>query len=46
LDPDGIIGPDGNAINITSNAPLAPSHDSRQLQLIFDTGFALPQLPK
>ena len=46
LDPDGIIGPDGNAINITSDAPAAPSHDSRQLQVTFDTGDTLPQLPK
>ena len=46
LDPDGIIGPNGNAIKINSNASLAPSHDSRQLLLAFDTGFALPQLPK
>ncbi|KAI0276912.1 aspartic peptidase domain-containing protein [Russula aff. rugulosa BPL654] len=46
LDPDGVIGPDGNAIKITSNATLAPSHDSHQLQVIFDTGTAMPQLPK
>ena len=46
LDPDGIIGPDGNAIKTTSNATLAPTHNSTQLQVIFDTGFALPQLPK
>jgi hypothetical protein len=46
LDPDGIIGPDGKAINTTSNASLAPSHDPRQLLVAFDSGFALPQLPK
>jgi hypothetical protein len=46
LDPDGVIGPDGKAINITSNASLAPSHDPHQLQVIFDTGFSLPQLPR
>jgi hypothetical protein len=46
LDSDGIIGPDGNAIKMTSNASLAPSHDSQQLQIIFDTGFSLPQLPE
>lgn len=46
LDPDGVIGPDGKAITTTSNAPLAPSHNSSQLQVIFDSGFALPQLPK
>jgi len=46
LDSDGVIGPDGKAINITSNASQAPSHDSHQLQVIFDTGFSLPQLPR
>ena len=46
LDPDGIIGPGGNAIKTTSNASLAPSHDSRQLQVSLDTGFSLPQLPE
>ena len=46
LDSDGIIGPNGSAIEITSNATLAPSHDSHQLQVAFDTGFSLPQLPK
>ena len=46
LDPDGIIGPDGNAIKTTSTATYAPSHNLSQLQVIFDTGFSLPQLPK
>ena len=46
LDSDGVIGPDGKAIKITSNASLAPSHDSHQLQMVFDTGFSMPQLPK
>jgi hypothetical protein len=45
LDSDGIIGPDGNPIKITSNASLAPSHDSHQLQIVFDSGFSMPQLP-
>lgn len=45
LDSNGIIGPDGNAIKTTSNASYAPSHDSSQLQVVFDTGFSLPQLP-
>ena len=46
LDSDGIIGPDGNAIKTTSTAIYAPSHNPSQLQVIFDTGFSLPQLPK
>ena len=46
LDPDGIIGPDGKAIKTTSKAPSAPPHNQSQLQVIFDTGTSLPQLPK
>ena len=46
LDPNGIIGPDGKAIKTTSNASFAPSHNASQLQVVFDTGFTLPQLPK
>ena len=46
LDSDGIIGPDGNAIKVTSNATYAPTHDNSQLQVVFDTGFSLPQLPE
>jgi hypothetical protein len=45
LDSDGIIGPDGKAITTTSNASNAPSHDPSQLQVVFDTGFSLPQVP-
>ena len=46
LDADGIIGPDGKAIQTTSNASHAPTHDQNQLQIFFDTGFTLPQLPE
>ena len=46
LDSDGIIGPDGNAIKTTSNTSLAPSHNQSQLQVFFDTGYSLPQLPE
>jgi hypothetical protein len=46
LDSDGIIGPDGNVIKTISNASLAPNHDQHQLQIVFDTGFSLPQLPE
>ena len=46
LDSNGIIGPDGNAIKITSNATYAPNHDSSQLQVVLDTGFSLPQFPE
>lgn len=46
LDSNGIIGPDGNAIKITSNATYAPTHDKSQLQVVLDTGFSLPQFPE
>jgi hypothetical protein len=46
LDKAGIIGPDGNVIELTSNATYAPTHDPNQLVAIFDTGFTLPQVPE
>ncbi|KAH9037652.1 aspartic peptidase domain-containing protein [Lactarius pseudohatsudake] len=45
LDSNGIIGPDGKAIKVTSNATDAPIHDVNQLVAIIDTGFTLPQVP-
>ncbi|KAH9007248.1 aspartic peptidase domain-containing protein [Lactarius hatsudake] len=45
LDSNGIIGPDGKAIQVTSNATDAPTHDANQLVAVFDTGFTLPQVP-
>lgn len=45
LDKNGIIGPDGKAIQLTSNATDAPTHDATQMVAIFDTGFTLPQVP-
>ncbi|KAH9065098.1 acid protease [Lactarius deliciosus] len=45
LDSNGIIGPDGKAVNVTSNATDAPTHDVNQLVAVFDTGFTLPQVP-
>jgi hypothetical protein len=44
LDADGIIGPDGNPIAITS--VVSPSPNRRQLLAVFDSGFSLPQIPK
>jgi hypothetical protein len=46
LDADGVIGPDGNPISVTSNASLAPTHPSNQLQVMFDTGDNMPQVPR
>ncbi|KAH9037651.1 acid protease [Lactarius pseudohatsudake] len=45
LDSNGIIGPDGKAVKVTSNATDAPTHDVNQLVAILDTGFTLPQVP-
>ena len=45
LDKNGVIGPDGHMIPLTSNATGAPTHDSTQMVAIFDTGFTLPQVP-
>jgi len=46
LDNNGIIGPDGKAIQVTSNATAAPIHNENQLVAIIDTGFTLPQVPR
>ncbi|KAH9172154.1 aspartic peptidase domain-containing protein, partial [Lactarius sanguifluus] len=45
LDSNGIVGPDGKAIKVTSNATDAPIHNVNQLVAIIDTGFTLPQVP-
>jgi hypothetical protein len=42
LDEDGVIGPDGKPIAVSSTA----SNDTRRLVAMFDTGFTLPQVPK
>ena len=44
LDEDGIIGPDGKAIAVTST--VIPPTNPRKLVAMFDTGFTLPQVPK
>jgi len=41
LDKDGIIGPDGKVINITSIVDGGP-----RLNAVLDTGFTLPQVPR
>ncbi|EGN98520.1 hypothetical protein SERLA73DRAFT_110062 [Serpula lacrymans var. lacrymans S7.3] len=43
LDKNGIIGPDGKAIPITSQ--VNHSIDPSRATVIFDTGFTLPQVP-
>ncbi|KAH9007466.1 aspartic peptidase domain-containing protein [Lactarius deliciosus] len=45
LDSNGIIGPNGKAVNVKSNAIDAPTHNTGQLVAAIDTGFTLPQVP-
>ncbi|KAK0504252.1 aspartic peptidase domain-containing protein [Armillaria luteobubalina] len=44
LDQDGIIGPDGKPISITTKVKQTPN--SEQATAVLDTGFALTQVPK
>ena len=44
LDEDGIIGPDGNPIPISS--VVTPTPNRKRLLAVFDSGFSLPQIPK
>lgn len=48
LDPNGIIGPDGVAIQTTTtlSASEMGSFNTSQLHVIFDTGFTIPQVPQ
>lgn len=43
LDPNGIIGPDGNPVKVSSHVK---GGGSSRLNVIFDSGFSLPQVPK
>ncbi|KIP04220.1 hypothetical protein PHLGIDRAFT_129664 [Phlebiopsis gigantea 11061_1 CR5-6] len=43
VDADGIIGPDGNPVQVTSHVK---NGGKNRLNAIFDTGFSLPQVPK
>ena len=43
LDADGIIGPDGQPVQVTSHVK---NGGKSQLNVIFDSGFSLPQVPK
>lgn len=44
LDEDGIIGPDGQPIQVQTR--VKGSQSPKQLTAIFDTGFSLPQVPQ
>jgi hypothetical protein len=43
LDPDGIIGPNGDSIPLQTT--VSSTKNSQQLTAFFDTGFTLPQVP-
>lgn len=43
LDADGIIGPDGQPVQVASHVK---NGGTNRLNVIFDTGFSLPQVPK
>ncbi|KAI0064161.1 acid protease [Artomyces pyxidatus] len=42
-DQNGVLGPDGQVIDVSSIVPRAPS---KQLVAVFDSGFSLPQVPR
>jgi hypothetical protein len=44
LDPNGIIGPDGQPIAVSTKVPS--SQNSSRLTAVFDTGFTFNQVPK
>lgn len=44
LDSDGIIGPNGKPIKISTQ--VSSTSDKTQLTAVFDTGYSLPQVPK
>lgn len=44
LDADGIIGPDGKAVDVTTG--VSSTSNDKQLTVVFDTGYSLPQVPR
>lgn len=44
LDANGVIGPDGKAIDIQT--VVKATSNKNQLTAVFDSGFSLPQVPK
>ncbi|KZT09219.1 acid protease [Laetiporus sulphureus 93-53] len=43
LDADGVIGPDGNVVDVTT--VVSSTSNDKQLTVVFDTGYSLPQVP-
>ncbi|KAI0045590.1 acid protease, partial [Auriscalpium vulgare] len=44
LDPNGIIGPNGQPVNVSTQ--VATTSNKKQLTAVFDSGFTYPQVPK
>jgi hypothetical protein len=44
IDTNGILGPDGQPISLTT--VVAKTADAYKLTAVFDTGFSLPQVPE
>lgn len=44
LDASGILGPDGEPINVTTG--VSGTSNKKQLTAVFDSGFSLPQVPQ
>jgi len=43
LDANGIIGPDGTSVDVTTG--VSTTSNDKQLTVVFDTGYSLPQVP-
>lgn len=44
LDADGIIGPNGRVVDVTTG--VASTSNDKQLTVVFDTGYTLAQVPR
>jgi hypothetical protein len=44
LDADGVLGPDNNPLSLSTE--VQSTSNSKQLTVVFDTGYSLPQVPK
>ena len=44
LDADGIIGPNGKVVDVTTG--VSSTSNDKQLTVVFDTGYSLPQVPR
>ena len=44
LDANGIIGPNGKSVDVTTG--VSSTSNDKQLTVVFDTGYSLPQVPR